>query len=157
MLLRVFCGNGRHNQLSEYAKGNTPLKELQIYSWFVTLTTMGIVRFIMCMYACYFREHRSYISENQKCKKMMFVDFDIFHWMASLEYCIPWPSPTFWNSKIWNVKIAEMVRLGKKNAGEYLCRFQYLPSRDNIVKIVLCDQDLHLKIKNLKNWHLWKN
>ena len=29
-------------------------------------------------------EHRSYLSENQKCKNQMFVDFDICHQMASL-------------------------------------------------------------------------
>ncbi|KAK2169312.1 hypothetical protein LSH36_11g07036 [Paralvinella palmiformis] len=33
LLLRVFCNTGRHHMLSEYARGNTPANELQIYTW----------------------------------------------------------------------------------------------------------------------------
>jgi len=37
LLLRVFCNTGRHHMLSEYARGNTPANELQIYTWLVGL------------------------------------------------------------------------------------------------------------------------
>lgn len=33
LLLRVFCSTGRHHMLSEFARGNTPSNELQIYTW----------------------------------------------------------------------------------------------------------------------------
>ncbi|KAL8620933.1 Histone deacetylase complex subunit SAP18 [Nucella lapillus] len=33
LLLRVFCSMGRHHSLMEYARGNTPTNELQIYTW----------------------------------------------------------------------------------------------------------------------------
>uniref|UniRef100_A0A0K8TSH3 Histone deacetylase complex subunit SAP18 n=1 Tax=Tabanus bromius TaxID=304241 RepID=A0A0K8TSH3_TABBR len=33
LLLRVFCSTGRHHSLSEYAHGNVPTNELQIYTW----------------------------------------------------------------------------------------------------------------------------
>lgn len=33
MLLRVFCSTGRHNNISEYSRGNVPQNELQIYTW----------------------------------------------------------------------------------------------------------------------------
>ncbi|XP_033739598.1 histone deacetylase complex subunit SAP18-like [Pecten maximus] len=33
LLLRVFCSSGRHNPLSEFARGQTPSNELQIYTW----------------------------------------------------------------------------------------------------------------------------
>ncbi|OWF42743.1 histone deacetylase complex subunit SAP18-like [Mizuhopecten yessoensis] len=33
LLLRVFCSTGRHNTLSEFARGQTPSNELQIYTW----------------------------------------------------------------------------------------------------------------------------
>ncbi|XP_041352505.1 histone deacetylase complex subunit SAP18-like [Gigantopelta aegis] len=33
LLLRVFCSTGRHHMLSEFARGNTPTNELQIYTW----------------------------------------------------------------------------------------------------------------------------
>ncbi|KAI0210337.1 Histone deacetylase complex subunit SAP18 [Lamellibrachia satsuma] len=33
LLLRVFCSTGRHHPLNEYARGNTPANELQIYTW----------------------------------------------------------------------------------------------------------------------------
>ncbi|XP_064594401.1 histone deacetylase complex subunit SAP18-like [Liolophura sinensis] len=33
LLLRVFCNTGRHHMLSEFARGNTPANELQIYTW----------------------------------------------------------------------------------------------------------------------------
>jgi len=33
LLLRVFCNNNRHHPLAEYAHGNTPTNELQIYTW----------------------------------------------------------------------------------------------------------------------------
>jgi len=33
LLLRVFCSTGRHNSLVEYANGNVPANELQIYTW----------------------------------------------------------------------------------------------------------------------------
>ena len=36
----------------------------------------------MCV--CYFRSHRSYLSENEINVKVMFVDFDICHRMASV-------------------------------------------------------------------------
>ncbi|CAK9295748.1 unnamed protein product [Gordionus sp. m RMFG-2023] len=32
-LLRVFCSNNRHHLLNEYARGNVPSNELQIYTW----------------------------------------------------------------------------------------------------------------------------
>lgn len=32
-LLRVFCAQHRHNNIREYAKGNTPENEVQIYTW----------------------------------------------------------------------------------------------------------------------------
>ena len=37
LLLRVFCSMGRHHSLMEYARGNTPTNELQIYTWYVPL------------------------------------------------------------------------------------------------------------------------
>ncbi|KAK0421376.1 hypothetical protein QR680_015206 [Steinernema hermaphroditum] len=33
LLLRIFPANGRHNPISEYARGHTPINELQIYTW----------------------------------------------------------------------------------------------------------------------------
>ncbi|XP_039261116.1 histone deacetylase complex subunit SAP18-like [Styela clava] len=33
LLLRVFTCNGRHHPLSDYARGNVPNNELQIYTW----------------------------------------------------------------------------------------------------------------------------
>lgn len=33
LLLRVFCSQQRHNNMSEYMKGQTPQNELQIYTW----------------------------------------------------------------------------------------------------------------------------
>ncbi|ESO10956.1 hypothetical protein HELRODRAFT_72262, partial [Helobdella robusta] len=33
LLLRVFCNTGRHNQLTEYSRGKTPMNELQVYTW----------------------------------------------------------------------------------------------------------------------------
>uniref|UniRef100_A0A182SMH3 Histone deacetylase complex subunit SAP18 n=1 Tax=Anopheles maculatus TaxID=74869 RepID=A0A182SMH3_9DIPT len=33
LLLRVFCSTGRHHATSEYAYGNVPSNELQIYTW----------------------------------------------------------------------------------------------------------------------------
>ena len=33
MLLRVFYNTGRHHSLSDYSHGNTPVTELQIYTW----------------------------------------------------------------------------------------------------------------------------
>lgn len=33
LLLRIFCSNGRHNSPSDYERGQTPLNELQIYTW----------------------------------------------------------------------------------------------------------------------------
>ncbi|XP_055374535.1 histone deacetylase complex subunit SAP18 [Condylostylus longicornis] len=33
LLLRVFCSTGRHSSISEYAHGNVPTNELQIYTW----------------------------------------------------------------------------------------------------------------------------
>lgn len=33
LLLRVFCSTGRHHQMNEYGRGNTPANELQIYTW----------------------------------------------------------------------------------------------------------------------------
>jgi histone deacetylase complex subunit SAP18 len=32
-LLRVFCSTGRHHSPGEYAHGNVPSNELQIYTW----------------------------------------------------------------------------------------------------------------------------
>ena len=39
----------------------------------------------VCVCAGYFREHRSYLSENKKNVKKTFVDFGICHRMASLQ------------------------------------------------------------------------
>ncbi|KAK6187651.1 hypothetical protein SNE40_005630 [Patella caerulea] len=33
LLLRVFCSMGRHHNVSEFARSNTPANELQIYTW----------------------------------------------------------------------------------------------------------------------------
>ncbi|XP_044739178.1 histone deacetylase complex subunit SAP18 [Chrysoperla carnea] len=33
LLLRVFVTHNRHNNLNEYARGNVPANELQIYTW----------------------------------------------------------------------------------------------------------------------------
>ncbi|GAB0094990.1 Histone deacetylase complex subunit SAP18 [Sergentomyia squamirostris] len=33
LLLRVFCSTGRHHSAVEYAHGNVPSNELQIYTW----------------------------------------------------------------------------------------------------------------------------
>jgi len=33
LLLRVFCSQHRHNNMSEYMRGQTPQNELQIYTW----------------------------------------------------------------------------------------------------------------------------
>jgi len=33
LLLRVFCANSRHNNLSDYNRGKVPPNELQIYTW----------------------------------------------------------------------------------------------------------------------------
>jgi len=33
LLLRVFCNQARHNNMSEYMRGSTPQNELQIYTW----------------------------------------------------------------------------------------------------------------------------
>merc|ERR1712106_184935 len=33
LLLRVFCNNGRHGDLTEYRRGNVPPNELQVYTW----------------------------------------------------------------------------------------------------------------------------
>lgn len=33
LLLRVFCSTGRHNSPGDYARGNVPQNELQIYTW----------------------------------------------------------------------------------------------------------------------------
>ncbi|GBP42312.1 Histone deacetylase complex subunit SAP18 [Eumeta japonica] len=33
LLLRVFCSTGRHNSPADYARGNVPQNELQIYTW----------------------------------------------------------------------------------------------------------------------------
>ena len=33
LLLRVFCRMGQHHDVREYARGNTPSNELQIYTW----------------------------------------------------------------------------------------------------------------------------
>uniref|UniRef100_A0A182NFN1 Histone deacetylase complex subunit SAP18 n=1 Tax=Anopheles dirus TaxID=7168 RepID=A0A182NFN1_9DIPT len=33
LLLRVFCSTGRHHSTNEYAYGNVPSNELQIYTW----------------------------------------------------------------------------------------------------------------------------
>ncbi|XP_055702522.1 histone deacetylase complex subunit SAP18 [Phlebotomus papatasi] len=33
LLLRVFCSTGRHHSAAEYAHGNVPSNELQIYTW----------------------------------------------------------------------------------------------------------------------------
>ncbi|XP_058130168.1 histone deacetylase complex subunit SAP18 [Anopheles ziemanni] len=33
LLLRVFCSTGRHHSANEYAYGNVPSNELQIYTW----------------------------------------------------------------------------------------------------------------------------
>ncbi|RWS08744.1 Histone deacetylase complex subunit SAP18-like protein [Dinothrombium tinctorium] len=33
LLLRVFLSNGRHHSTNEYARGNVPSNELQIYTW----------------------------------------------------------------------------------------------------------------------------
>uniref|UniRef100_A0A1I7XX49 18 kDa Sin3-associated polypeptide n=1 Tax=Steinernema glaseri TaxID=37863 RepID=A0A1I7XX49_9BILA len=33
LLLRIFPANGRHNPISDYARGATPTNELQIYTW----------------------------------------------------------------------------------------------------------------------------
>jgi len=33
LLLRVFCNIGRHASPREYQRGNTPINELQIYTW----------------------------------------------------------------------------------------------------------------------------
>ncbi|MPC14080.1 histone deacetylase complex subunit SAP18-like [Portunus trituberculatus] len=42
LLLRVFCSNGRHNNIGEYRRGNTPPNELQIYTWMdATLKEIG--------------------------------------------------------------------------------------------------------------------
>ena len=43
----------------------------------------GLVHFslyvCMCLFMCYFREHRTYRSESKKCKQNTSIDFDIFH------------------------------------------------------------------------------
>ncbi|KAK8747205.1 hypothetical protein OTU49_016678, partial [Cherax quadricarinatus] len=42
LLLRVFCSNGRHNNITDYRRGNTPPNELQIYTWMdATLKEIG--------------------------------------------------------------------------------------------------------------------
>ncbi|NP_001161657.1 Sin3A associated protein [Saccoglossus kowalevskii] len=33
LLLRVFCSHNNHHRLGEYARGNVPANELQIYTW----------------------------------------------------------------------------------------------------------------------------
>lgn len=33
LLLRVFCNTGRHHAIQEYARGEVPSNELQIYTW----------------------------------------------------------------------------------------------------------------------------
>ncbi|CAG2255118.1 histone deacetylase complex subunit SAP18-like [Mytilus galloprovincialis] len=33
LLLRVFCNQGRHHQLGDFQRGQTPSNELQIYTW----------------------------------------------------------------------------------------------------------------------------
>jgi len=33
LLLRIFCASGRHNPITDYARGSTPMNELQIYTW----------------------------------------------------------------------------------------------------------------------------
>ena len=60
------------------------------------------------------------ISLRQIAKKMHgivayhYVDFNICNRMKHCKNCIPWPRPTFWRSKIWNVNISEMVRASAK-------------------------------------------
>nr|CAG4648370.1 EOG090X0HU3 [Moina brachiata]SVE93356.1 EOG090X0HU3 [Moina brachiata] len=46
LLLRVFCAMGRHHGLGDYARGNVPTSELQIYTWTdaTLLEIMGLVR-----------------------------------------------------------------------------------------------------------------
>ena len=90
----------------------------------------------------------------------MFVDFDIWHWMASLRNYTLWPWPTFGGNK-FETLISETVIASEKMHETTFEEFDIcLSSRVNIVIIVLHDLYLLFKGKkfemfiSLKRWKL---